>query len=147
MPLNQDTFYDLSITSEALDSDEGLYTAYQVSLLTWGRADEADPVPDPTHLKGWWGDSIPDVPGDKFGSKLWLLIGAKATPENLELGRQYALEAVQWAIDDGIVAENTCEVEMLDAPSGKVLAGRILVRRPSSAAITFAVPWEISLGG
>lgn len=147
MPSN-DTIYDLSITGQALDSDEGLATLVQVSLLTWARASDEDPVPDPTDLRGWWGDAIADVAGDKFGSKLWIVQRMPATQATLELARRYVLEALQWMIEDGIVEEVTLTLEIQNPPTGgtgPVLAGQVQLKKPGEVAPAFVDLWNIQL--
>lgn len=51
---------------------------------------------------GWWQETYSDMPQ---GSKLWSLAGRKITTEVLALAVQYAEEALQWMIDDGIASE------------------------------------------
>lgn len=140
--------YDVSISDESLDTDEGLATAVQISLLTWARADDSDPVPDQTDLKGWWGDTIADVAGDKFGSKLWICQRMPATAETLELARRYILEALQWMIEDGLVEEIQLELEIQSAASAApVLAGQVGLKRPNTSSLAFVRLWDVSLAG
>jgi phage gp46-like protein len=140
--------YDLAVTDEGLETDEGLGTAVLLSLMTWARADAEDPVRDPKDLKGWFGNSYPDVPGDQFGSKLWICQTMPATPATLELARRYTLEALQWMIVDGIAEETVVELEIQTNVHGqKVLAGRVGIRRPSSLSLSWYRVWEVTLAG
>ena len=78
-------------------------TAVVISLFTDRRAKAGDPIPDGVlNRRGWWGDSFPDVAGDQIGSRLWMLAREKQLPSVLARAREYALEALQWLIDDGI---------------------------------------------
>jgi phage gp46-like protein len=129
-----------------LQVDEGLQTRVLISLLTWARADPDDPVPDPADLKGWWGDSYPDVEGRKLGSKLWIVQNMPATQETLQLARKYAEEALEWMIEDGIAESiSVDELEIQDRPGGKVLAGRIGIQRPGNLALAFVEIWDVTL--
>lgn len=72
-----------------------------ISLFSWRRANPDDNAPIPM---GWWGDTYPTVTGDRTGSRLWLLGREKVTNNTLNRARDYAIEALQWMIDDGVAA-------------------------------------------
>lgn len=73
------------------------------SLFSWRRAESDDILPG-TSRYGWWADTYDDD-GEKFGSRLWLLSRSKTTEEVTLLAREYAQEALQWLIDDGVATE------------------------------------------
>lgn len=79
-----------------------LYRAAEISLFSWRRAEPDDPLDDDQRM-GWWGDTYPAVPGDKIGSRLWLLRRRTIVPEVLRAAEEYAREALQWMIDDELV--------------------------------------------
>nr|DAG75383.1 MAG TPA: hypothetical protein [Caudoviricetes sp.] len=81
--------------------DDELRRAVFNSLFSWARASDSDELPGDSK-QGWWGDTYADEQGDHFGSKLWLLSRAKITQETLMRAQEYAKEALQWMIDDGI---------------------------------------------
>lgn len=72
-----------------------------ISLFSWRRANPDDNAPVPM---GWWGDTYPTVTGDRIGSRLWLLGREKIINNTLNRARDYAAEALQWLIDDGVAA-------------------------------------------
>jgi len=76
-----------------------LHRAVVISLFTWARANDSDPVDD-SDLQGWWGDSFPDVANDKIGSKLWLLRRRTLTQATMNDAVRYAREALAWMIAD-----------------------------------------------
>ena len=81
--------------------DESLYTAVVISLFTDRLANNDDILPgDKTDRRGWWGDSFSD--NDNIGSRLWLLRREKQLKTVLERAREYAQEALQWLVDDGV---------------------------------------------
>lgn len=103
--------FDLSFNGAKRDyvGDDGLLTAIVISLFTDARARKGDPLPDervgvPSDLRGWWGDCLPDVPGDaplpSIGSRLWLLWREKDLDVVVARAQQYAEEALQWLIDE-----------------------------------------------
>ena len=95
--------FDIALDGYDLASDKGLRTAVMISLFTDRRAEDDDRLPtDDNDRRGYWGDAYPDVDGDKLGSRLWLLAREKQTTEVLMRAREYAHEALQWLIDDGI---------------------------------------------
>lgn len=70
-----------------------------ISLFSWRRANPDDNAQIPM---GWWGDTYPTVTGDRIGSRLWLLGREKITNDVLNRARDYAIEALQWMLDDGV---------------------------------------------
>ncbi|WP_449567102.1 phage GP46 family protein [Lelliottia nimipressuralis] len=72
-----------------------------ISLFSWRRANPDDNAPVPM---GWWGDTYPTITGDRIGSRLWLLGREKIINNTLNRARDYAIEALQWLIDDGVAA-------------------------------------------
>lgn len=87
-----------------------LVRAVMISLFTWRRGQKGDTAPGETRW-GWWGDSYADVPESRIGSRLWLLAREKITPEVVRRARDYAVEALQWLIDDGVASDVTVKSE------------------------------------
>jgi len=95
--------FDIAIDAPDLKSDDGLRTAVIISLFSDMRAEDDDELPDGTDNKrGFWADGWPDIEGDKTGSRLWLLSRSKETTDVLVRAEEYAIEALQWLIDDGV---------------------------------------------
>lgn len=134
--------YDIGITNQAFDSDESLKTAITVSLLSWARAEPGDVVPDAEDLQGWWGDTYSRVSGDQFGSRLWTLIGRPITAQLLSEFETLCREALQWLIDDGVIATLEFQVEQIGLDT---VGARIGVRRPRDTSLTWLDRWEMSL--
>lgn len=93
-----------------LDSTQPLVRAVIVSLFTWRRANADDKLPADLRM-GWWGDTFPTVPNDRIGSRLWLLGRSKLLPETVNQAKEYATEALQWLVVDGVVARVDVEAE------------------------------------
>ena len=102
------------VSGAALADDEGLETAIVLSLFTDRRANADDELPGALNQRrGWWGDSFADVPGDRIGSRLWLLAREKQVPVVLQRAKEYAQEALQWLIEDGIARQVTVQAEVV----------------------------------
>ncbi len=125
----------LTVVGDDLATDEGLETAVIISLFTDRRADESDILPlGEAYRRGWWGDTYPEIEGDKIGSKLWLLSREKQLPEVMRRAEQYARESLQWLIDDKVATDVTV---IATNPSMGVLFLQIDITRPAGNAITF----------
>lgn len=109
------------------------------SLFSWARAEEDDEKPGESKM-GWWADSYSDE-GDKFGSRLWLLMRSSRTSEDIALAEEYALEALQWMLDDNIAAEIKAAAEL---DSFERLNLQIEIVRPDGTSLTarFADVWS-----
>ena len=81
-----------------------------ISLFTWRRAGPDDAVDD-SDRKGWWGDCVPSVAGDKIGSRLWLLQRRTLVADTLKDAKSYAEEALAWLVDDEVVTSVTVTAE------------------------------------
>lgn len=121
---------DLALQGARLATDEGLKTAVVVSLFTDRRARPDDPLPHGSaDRRGWWGDSAASLDGDRIGSRLWLLSREKQLPEVLARAEEYAREALQWLVEDGVARR--VEVEAT-APRHGVLALAVVIERPAA---------------
>ncbi|WP_016702010.1 phage GP46 family protein [Pseudomonas chlororaphis] len=97
------------------DLHRALTRAVLISLFTWRRAADDDPLDDEERF-GWWGDSFPTVADDRIGSRLWLLRRVKLTRQTQLDAEFYAREALQWLIDDGHCSAVEIISERLDDP-------------------------------
>lgn len=101
---------DWTVAGPVLAEDAGLKTAVVISLFTDRLAEADDVLPDAgqgvaLNRRGWWGDAYTDTPGDRIGSRLWLLAREKQRSEVLRRAETYAAEALQWLLDDGVARE------------------------------------------
>ena len=123
----------LDDTGADLSSDKGLETAVIVSLFTDRIADGEELPPNEKTKRGWWGDSIADVPGDRIGSKLWLLGREKELQEVAVRARQYAQEALEWLIDTKIASKVEVNSELL---GNGILGLQIRISRQGKTELT-----------
>lgn len=127
--------------------NEGLEPAVTISLFTDRRAEPAD-ISDPTERRGWWGDTFPDVPEDRIGSRLWLLGRAKTTDETLQLAERFILECLQWLIEDGVASSVKALPFYLEDVTGtgprKTLCATITIERPNTPSPRFVRTWVIT---
>lgn len=135
---------DLSFIDSDVASDRDLETAVLLSLFTDRRANDDDVPPsgDAKDRRGWWGDAFADVEGDLFGSRIWLLNRSKLTNETVLLATQYAKEALQWMLDDQVIASVGVDVSMLGGLGNgglpqKGLLFAVTLPRPGRDPVTF----------
>lgn len=135
---------DLAMIDGDLASDRGLETAFALSLFTDRRAEDDDVPPsgDPNDRGGWWADEFAVVPGDRFGSRLWLLSRAKVTNQTALLAKQYASEAVAWAIEDKVAASIDVTTSIVTLATGKALSISVAGQRPSGPGFSFQYVWD-----
>nr|BDD45838.1 tail protein [Gammaproteobacteria bacterium] len=104
--------FDIEQADYDLRTESGLRSAVMVSLFTDRRANADDDIPDGTaDRRGCWQDSFLDNAGDSLGSRLWLLGREKEIPQTLVRAQEYAEEALQWLIDDGVARSVTVTAE------------------------------------
>jgi phage gp46-like protein len=139
--------FDLARAGKNLLDDPTLATACLLSLFCRRRADPDDELPDPRSInrEGWWADQYTGISGDRWGSKLWLLSRAPTTQETLNQARQYAIEGLQWLVDDGVAKTVDCLATWQTLPSGSVMLSlQPLITRPSDPTPWSAV-WAATL--
>lgn len=120
---------DLSVVAGDLVQDGGLETAVLLSLFTNARDGDA---------RGWWGDVVPVVSGDRFGSRLWTLAREKDTAAVLQRARELAREALAWLLEDKVAA--AVEVLAERAPLSAGTAALVLtvkIHRPAAASVAY----------
>jgi len=98
------------VVSLDMASREPLVRAVLISLFTWRRARPDDVLPG-TERMGWWGDTYATVRNDRIGSRLWLLSRAKILNDTPAKAKEYALEALQWLVDDGVASRVDAQAE------------------------------------
>lgn len=127
---------DWQVTDGQLAIGQDLATAVLLSLFTDAEAHADDAIPDgSTNRRGWYGDDGETV---RLGSRLWLLERSKVTADLVPRVKGYIVEAVQWMIDDGVVASFTIDVQ-LNAPN--YLAAKIIANRQDGATIAMNFQW------
>lgn len=122
---------DMLIAANDLSTDSGFETAVLLSLFTDRHADDGDDLPDGGNdLRGWWADAVPVIDGDLMGSRLWLLDRSKQMPATLQRAEKYALEALQWFLDDGVAASVVVAASWV----GAALLLSVTIQRPAGNA-------------
>lgn len=133
------TGFDIEIKNGDLSGDEGLETAVAISLFTDRRVTDEDLPPGTKDKKGWWGDMFPETDQDKIGSRLWLLARSKRTTEVLRKAEDYAKEALNWMIEDGVA---TSIIATASYNESKFLLLAIEIVKPKGRTSKFQVLWE-----
>ena len=105
---------DFALDQLGLVEDAGLDTAVILSLFVDRRANDDDVLPgDPSDKRGWWADAFPVAPNDRVGSRLWLLSREKQLQSVLNRAQEYAQEALQWMLDDGVANSVVCNAQII----------------------------------
>ncbi len=122
-------------------SDE-LARSVMISLFSWARAHDDDEV-EGRRRYGFWGDTYGD-PGERTGSRLWLLRRQKVTATAIERAREYAQEALEWLIQDGVAdaVSVIAERDSLD----RVDLGVTITRDGRSRTLRFSDVWSFLNG-
>ena len=121
-----------------------LRRAVTISLFTWRRAGPDDPVDD-SDRKGWWGDCVPSVAGDKIGSRLWLLARRTLVANTFKDAQAYAEEALAWLLDDQMVTAVTVTVER-HGNDRMNLRVTLTEQNGETLELNFADTWELING-
>lgn len=111
---------DLALEDGDLKADEGLLTPILLSLFSDARAAPDEAIPEDStpadegprfgrDPRGWWAERR----GDRYGSKLWLLSRAKSVQDSANRAREYATEALEWLLEEGIAARIEVEAELV----------------------------------
>ncbi|TXG95723.1 MAG: hypothetical protein E6R08_11045 [Nevskiaceae bacterium] len=121
---------DLQVGSAGLVQDDDLTSCVLISLFTDRRARADDPLPAGAgdDRRGWLGDALATVEGDRIGSRLWLLKREKQTEETRRRAIEYCREALAWMITDGLARQIDFDAEWLN--SDGLLGVPITIYRP-----------------
>lgn len=120
---------DWSMAGQVLVTGNDLDTAIIISLFSDRLAQPGDVIPDGTNdPRGWWADG--DV---LIGSRMWLLKRAKQTTDTLQSAYTYIAEALQWMIDDGVVAQFDISVQWVRAG---VLGAQVTAFKQNGTTLT-----------
>ncbi|WP_374572509.1 phage GP46 family protein [Phenylobacterium sp.] len=127
---------DWALAGPLLAAGDDLTTAVLISLFTDGRASDPELVDvgarDP---RGWWGDQGSTT---RIGSRLWLRFRAKASAATLRLVRGDIVDALQWLIDDGVVASIDVATEWTRPGE---LGARVVLHRDGAAPLALNFRW------
>lgn len=137
---------DFLFEDNDLSIEDGLETAVIISLFTDARANPEDQLPDPRSddRRGYWGDTFPEIDGDKTGSRLWLLSREKTIQETLNRAKQYAEESLQWMLDDMVASKLEIETERVGTVLQPILGILVKIFRTGDEpiALQFQSNWE-----
>lgn len=113
----------------------GLETMCLFSLFSRRRAPPEENRNPPF---GWWGDSVAEVPGDQFGSLLWLLRRANLTTQTLRLASRYSSDAFEWMKQDELAEK----ISVVTEAQNGTLAIAVSIKRPTGE--TWSDVWNVS---
>ena len=136
---------DWSFSNGDLTTGNDLQSAVILSLFTDLELPEGQAVPDgSTDRRGWWANAYETRP---YGSLLWTMFRTKiVNPATTALqAKQYASAALQWLLDDGVVATITIATGFI---SPGVLGMVIGMTEPASSTpskpFLYAFAWNFT---
>jgi len=131
----------LPVIEDPILATDGLRLAVMISLFSDRRVEAGTATPaNDGDLRGWWADEFATVPGDKIGSRLWLLDRSTGA-DNVEIeAQQYAAEALAWLTEDRVASR----VDVVAEFDGSTLYLDVTITRPSGdpASFRFAAAWD-----
>jgi phage gp46-like protein len=130
--------FDVAVKAGDLAADEGLETAVLLSLFTDTRAEDSELPPGIVDKRGYWGDTISDVPGDSWGSKLWLLAREPKNLATLAKAEEYAKASLDWMKSDGLADDIRATAEFLGDSAIKIAIDVI----KAEARSRFEATWD-----
>lgn len=134
--------FGLTIENGDFQKDEGLETAVAISLFSDRRVTDEELPHLAESKRGWWGDMFSDIDKDLIGSKIWTLARSKRTVEVLRRTEDYAKQALQWMIEDGIASNVTAAASF----EGDVSQGKwkleVGITRPTGREFKYNILWE-----
>jgi phage gp46-like protein len=135
---NTQALGDWALAAGDLQTGQDLETACLVSLFSDALATpDFVPTDGTTDRRGWWADYYQPT----TGSNLWQLDRAKATRANLGLAQSTTQAALQWLIDDGVVASILVNTQYL-TPTMMGIA--VALTRPDGTSTRFMFGWAWS---
>lgn len=130
---------DYVVVPPGLQGNSDLYTACLISIFTDRLAEPSDKIPDGSTDRRGWSEDDPDNP---IGSRLWLIYRATNTDNILNQARDYVAEAVQWLIDDGVVASWDITVEFTNPKTLGIKLVGSRVDGTKTPALQYAYVWS-----
>jgi phage gp46-like protein len=133
---NTQALGDWALAEGDLQTGQDLETACLVSLFSDALATpDFTPTDGTTDRRGWWSDYYQPRP---LGSNLWQLDRAKTTRANLGLAQTTAQNALQWLIDDDVVASILVNTQYL---SPTMMGIAIALTKPDGSQTRFMFGW------
>jgi phage gp46-like protein len=136
---NSNALGDWGLAQGDLLTGQDLETACLVSLFSDHLATpDFIPTDGTTDRRGWWAD-LYDQP---LGSNIWQLERAKTTRDTLGTARRYALDALQWLVDDGVVRQIFVNTSWLAAGGKQTMLGiAVALIKPDGSQTRFMFGW------
>lgn len=120
-----------------LASGDDLDTSVYISLFS-DRLARTDDDFDGTDRRGWWGYVGQDY---DVGSRLWLLYRRELSREIAGKAEDYAQEALQWLLDDSIVAQISVSTRIIYP---RTLILMVVLTRPDGTTRSISFDWAWS---
>lgn len=129
---------DFALEKGDLKKGGDLFNAILISVFTDARALDSDQVSS-GYRGGWFGDAYLDTP---IGSRLWLLDRQGASQRTANIAKSMVAEALNWMIQDRVVAKFLINVTVRDNNDG--LNINIVAQKPDFTTLdfTYSYLWD-----
>lgn len=127
--------FDLVFEDGDCVTTDGLETAVVCSVLSDRRA-YADEVPDPMKRRGWIGDLVSSVPGDRHGSGLWLYEQTRGTADKVLGVRIEGEQCLMWMVQEGLFTNVSAQAVF--TPAARRIALEITTESPAGGTSVWA---------
>jgi phage gp46-like protein len=129
---------DIRIENGDLKADNTFETSVMISLFSDRYVDQENLPDGITDVAGWWGDLVNEN-DDPIGSRFRLLYTSKTVNETIVNMENYALEALQWMLDEGIAATITASASRTGTFEYSL---EIEITKPNGENIPFDFIWD-----
>lgn len=132
--ITEGTELDLTVSSNDIETDDGLDQAVLISVFCDARAGAGDIIPNgETDRRGYWGDEF--IETGSIGSKLWLLDREPNNAMTARRAEQFIEEALAWMVTEKVASSVSAQV----TPDGNVRNLLVKIVRPdgSEAAVRY----------
>lgn len=144
-----DEWSDDPVAGTPGNSLEDLEAAIAMSLGTDARIEQSELPAGETDRRGFWGDAYPEIPGDIWGGRLWLVprgrlsdvAGADGVLSPDTVAR-WAKACLDWMVVDGVLSR--VETTATRAGTNRIDLGILNVRLPPEdpVALRYAFLWS-----
>lgn len=130
---------DLVIENGDLKAETGLHNAVLISLWSDRFVEKEDLPEGENDQMGWWADLVAIPSTDKIGSQLWVSERAKTLQGTANRMKNFAEEALQWMIDDGIAISVDVSAFLRDK---REIDLEIDIKRPDEPTFFMKFVWD-----
>lgn len=131
------------------NSLEDLEANIVASLATDIRVEQSELAAGESDRRGWWGDSFPEILGDEWGGRMWLVDRGKISAESDASGvlspdsvARWSKACLNWMVEDGVLSSVRTEAERNGANRIDLTVTHVRLDPEDPIAMRFAFLWS-----